>query len=166
MRFDPPAADGMPAHVTVLYPFMPLQETSPRRLAAAFAAEPAFEVVFREVRRWPDVLYLAPDPPERFTRLTGALAARYPEWPPYEGAHDTVVPHLTVSCTSPERFDEIESALRPGLPVRAEVRDAVLMSQGPDDRWRIERRFRLRTPVPLRLRPPPSPGAPRAGSGP
>ena len=143
LRFDPQAADDMPAHVTLLYPFMPLAETSPEELAAIFAAEPAFEVVFREARRWPDILYLAPDPPEPFVRLTDALAARYPHWPPYEGAHDTVIPHLTVASTSPDRFDEIEAALRPALPVRAHVRDAVLMNQGSNDRWRVERRFPL-----------------------
>src|SRR3989442_1054852 len=65
-------------------------------LEELFAGFEPFDFALTEVRRWPGVLWLAPEPAEPFVALTSALAARYPEHPPYEGEHDVVIPHLTV----------------------------------------------------------------------
>jgi hypothetical protein len=43
-----------------------------------------------------DVTYLAPRPAQPFVDLIAAVTARWPEYPPYEGIHETVVPHLTL----------------------------------------------------------------------
>ena len=90
---------GIPPHVTLLYPFVPAEvaEGSLDGLRELFDAAPSFAVSFRELRRWPEMAYLAPEPPEPFTRLTEAIAGRWPAHPPYEGIHDVVIPHLTVA---------------------------------------------------------------------
>src|SRR3954462_5457981 len=76
-RMDPAAADGAPAHITLVYPFIPPSELNgdgPRRLEATIEADPSFPFVLGPVRRWPDVVYLEPDPDAPFRRLTEALA--------------------------------------------------------------------------------------------
>ena len=61
---DPAAAVGVPAHVTVLYPFRPDVDGDTDAVVAALAASvPSFEVTFATVARFPGgVVYLAPDP--------------------------------------------------------------------------------------------------------
>ena len=47
---------------------------------------------------WSDggTVYLAPSPAAPFRQLTHELFRRFPEHPPYGGAFDDVVPHLSV----------------------------------------------------------------------
>lgn len=103
-QHDPAAQEGMPAHVTILWPFvMPsrLSTSIVERLAEVVSEEPAFSVSFPDLRWFgDDVLYLAPDPAKPFVRLTKAVAAAFPEFPPYGGDYSDVVPHLTVGHSS------------------------------------------------------------------
>src|SRR5205814_9086835 len=88
-RYDRSAASGVPAHVTVLYPFVPLARVDDRVLdevAAVANARPPFDVVFERIGRFPGVLYLAPDPADVFIGLTEACVARFPQHQPYRGA--------------------------------------------------------------------------------
>jgi 2'-5' RNA ligase len=140
---DGAAAIGVPAHVTVLYPFMPPERTDDAAIAAlagAVRSVPAFDVTFRRLR-WFDrsVLWLAPEPAEPFLALTAAAHRAFPDYVPYGGAHADVMPHLTVGQDQPE--DALESAARaiePRLPVTARVTTAVLMhgSREPDS-WHV-----------------------------
>ena len=92
---------GVPAHVTVLYPFLPpdaIDEGALGALAAAVASVPAFDCRFERTGWFGDeVLYLQPDPAEPFRRLTAAVWAAFLLCPPYAGAHDGSAPHLTVA---------------------------------------------------------------------
>jgi hypothetical protein len=120
-RFDPSAAQGVPAHMTVLYPFP--QVGDPEALAALFAGFEPFEVVFRGCGRFAETLYLAPEPDARMRELTGAVVARWPSALPYGGAFDDVIPHLTVADGVPGAvLDEISEEVLAGLPVRTLVR--------------------------------------------
>ena len=97
-RMDPSAADGVPAHITLIYPFMPpheLKDDVRRRIEEIIAAEQSFPFVLTSVRRWPTVVYLEPEPDDPFRRLTAALTAAFPDYPPYEGVHEEIIPHLT-----------------------------------------------------------------------
>src|SRR5262249_30316489 len=99
-RFDPSAAAGVPAHVTVLYPFVPpskLTSSILRTLTELFAAVAPFRAKFSRIRRFPGALYLAPVPATPFRRLTQLVHERFPDTPPYEGRFADVVPHLTVA---------------------------------------------------------------------
>ena len=80
-------------------------------------------------------MWLHPEPSAPFAALTEAVWRRFPAYPPYEGAHDVVIPHLTVSDTP--REIEVE------LPIRARAREVVLIEEGLDGRWSVRRRFPL-----------------------
>jgi 2'-5' RNA ligase len=143
-RFDPAAPAGMPAHVTVLYPFVEpetLDESTLEDLAAIFSGVTPFPFTLSNVSRFPEVVYLAPDPTDRFSRLTAAIATRWPEAPPYEGVFDDVVPHLTVAHTSDAMvIEEIRRSLEPALPIACTARQAWLMI-GHDGGWSLQHRF-------------------------
>jgi 2'-5' RNA ligase len=139
---------GIPPHVTLLFPFLPTDTVSRSLddLEALFAAAPAFDASFRELRRWPGMAYLAPEPAERFSQLTGAIADRWPDYPPYEGIHEAVVPHLTVAYGDDALLAEVEADVTPQLPIGAHVAEAVLLEElEPDVRWGERARFRLAT---------------------
>jgi hypothetical protein len=73
------------------------------------------------------VLYLDPEPADGLRSLTAAVVERWPEAPPYGGAFDAVVPHLPVaSGPADEVIDDIEADVLRRLPIRAELREAVL----------------------------------------
>jgi 2'-5' RNA ligase len=137
-------AAGMPPHVTLVYPFADDAEVElllgdVERIVTASAP---FEAEFSEVRRWPDVLYLAPRPAQPFVALVERLVDAFPHYPPYGGAHDDVVPHLTVAHGDDDAFDEIAAQLAPALPVRVRVERVWLMSQASGE-------WRRHTPFPL-----------------
>ena len=72
------------------------------------------------MERWPDVVCLLPEPSQPFSRLIVALAAAFPQYPPYAGAHALadIVPHLTIAHTSrTDYLDAAEHALPASLPV-------------------------------------------------
>lgn len=137
---------GIPPHVTLLYPFVAAEaaERSLGGLRELFAAVPCFTVAFRELRRWPEMAYLAPEPPEPFARLTEAIAERWPSHPPYEGIHDVVMPHLTVAYGADALLDAVDADITPKLPFDAVVTEAVLLEElAPESRWRERARFSL-----------------------
>lgn len=138
-RMDPSASVGVPAHVTLLYPFMPpSQLTHDVRLTieAIVAGEPAFPFVLGSMGRFPNVVYLEPDPAGPFRRLTAALAAAFPEYPPYEGAHEHIVPHVTVAQDVPDDYYAAAEHALPGLlPSRDFAREAWLIGHTPQEPW-------------------------------
>jgi hypothetical protein len=125
---DHSAVWGVPAHVTVLYPFLP-----PARIAAAVidglkgavAEAGAFECVFSRVAWFgQEVVWLAPDPAEPFQALTARVWRRFPECPPYGGAHPDVIPHLTIGSTrraGAPALDRAAAEVAPKLPIAAGV---------------------------------------------
>lgn len=139
LAHDPVAPLGVPAHVTVLYPFVPpdaLDASVEIAVAEVVSRFAAFDFVLRDVRRFDDgVLYLAPDPVEPFAALTEALAARWPEHPPYGGGFSTVIPHLTVAMADGAPVAEMEVELRGGLPVRSRASVVWLMEGRPGSGW-------------------------------
>jgi 2'-5' RNA ligase len=147
-ELDPVAPLGVPAHVTVLYPFIPPDEVDNEvcdAIAEVVDAFRAFDFALEGVRRFPDgVVYLAPEPTAPFVEITAALVARWPEYPPYGGAYDAIVPHLTVAQTNGSAdVAALEAELRDGLPIPA-LADAVWLMEGqPKDRWAIRAVFPL-----------------------
>ncbi|TDC59257.1 2'-5' RNA ligase family protein [Streptomyces hainanensis] len=145
-RFDASASAGVPAHVTVLVPFLApdrLDDDVLGELAELFGAHAPFAVRFAECRRFPDVLYLAPEPDAPFRELTEAVMARWPEVPPYGDRFAKVVPHLTVAHRqSGGVYDGVAAALAGRLPLRARVAAVELWASG-GSRWRRRARFPL-----------------------
>ncbi|NJC73501.1 2'-5' RNA ligase family protein [Planosporangium thailandense] len=131
-RYDRSAPLGAPAHVTVLYPFLGssrIDDGVLERLREVFGRQPAFEVGFRRCGRFPDVLYLEPEPAGPFRSLTVEIAGRWPEAPPYGGVHDDIVPHLTVAHgVDEDTLALVERDVAARLPVRAAVTEARLLA--------------------------------------
>jgi 2'-5' RNA ligase len=132
-RFDPAAGWGVPAHVTVLYPFAPpaaLDADTLDRLAAAVAGVPRFTASWEDTGWFgEEVLWLAPRPTGRFRALTAAVTRAFPEYPPYGGRHPDVVPHLTVGHgVEPDLLRDAERQVRDHLPIHMEVTAAALWS--------------------------------------
>jgi 2'-5' RNA ligase len=133
-RLDSAAALGVPAHVTVLFPFAAppdLTGATVDRLAAAVASVPEFGCAFRRCAWFGDqVLWLAPEPDGPFRALTEAVAAALPGYLPYGGAHADVIPHLTVGHQPAGRAAELRAAASDvlgALPVTARISGAWLM---------------------------------------
>jgi hypothetical protein len=139
---------GVPAHVTILFPFVPAQAIDDALvddLGALFAEHERFVFELRECRRFPHVLYLAPDPDEPFRLLTDAVYAAYPEHPPYEGVIGEVVPHLTAAEGDRETLLRAEGDLRPWLPIAAHAREVTLLEEVEPGsaRWQARTTFAL-----------------------
>ena len=79
------------------------------------------------------VVYLAAEPAKPFVDLTRALWQRFPDWPPYEGAHPTIRSHLTVAWGA--KLEEAEAAVTTALPLRGRVRAAELLRRDAPERW-------------------------------
>ncbi len=151
-RHDPSAALGMPAHITVLYPFLLPSDIDDdvlgelRRCLVEFSA---FRFSLGELRQFTgNVLYLAPDPAKPFEELTSAICSCFPQTPPYGRKHRDIVPHLTLGMFSSAA--ELEGAARAfqeeaamKVPIRAKAARVSLMSTSPGG-WRVADSFDLR----------------------
>jgi hypothetical protein len=143
-RFDPSASAGIPAHVSIIFPFLDIDRISTaviEDLRTLIGARGPFTVRFDECRRFPGVLYLAPEPDQPFRALTESMARRWPEAPPYAGQFTDVIPHLTVADGPPPGvFDEVEAALTEQLPITATI-SSVSLFVSDGDRWRHHTEF-------------------------
>lgn len=153
-RFDPSAAIGVPAHVTILYPFKPPDEIGPDDIMALndlLKKEPSFTISFRELRRFPDTLYLVPQPAAPFLRLIEVICKRFPDTPPYGGEFADAIPHLTVAQAGDAgQLDaiaaEFNQIAKGQLPIRARVKEVALIENSLD-RWQVRERFSLKNGV-------------------
>ena len=147
-RHDPHAAAGVPAHVTVLYPWIPaadLTAEDERALGAIAAGQDRFSLDLTGFGEFDRTLWLAPTPAEPVRALTRAVAARWPQHPPYGGRFDGDRPHLTIADgIDPSLFPPIIADLGPRLPLRVEVTALTLVEQRTDGTWRLVRDFPLR----------------------
>jgi len=145
-RWDRAARMGVPAHVTVLYPFVPPADldTSVRHALACIAAEHRpFDARFARVGRFPKAVYLAPDPPAPFVTLTEAVAAAFPAFQPYGGVFDEVIPHLTLVESADVDLDSVADTAWGHLPFVRSVTRLEVLVESPDGRWHPRWRLRL-----------------------
>ncbi len=148
-RLDPVAIHGVPAHVTVLFPFVPPAEIGPhhvQRLSRIFASARPFDFSLTHIGWFGDVVvYLAPEPAAPFVTLTERVVGIFPEHPPYEGAFDEIVPHLTIGDQgSPDELRRAASAVAPALPIAARATEVWLMVGRPGPgAWQVRARFPL-----------------------
>ena len=148
IEHDPPAPFGIPAHITLLFPFRPtnwLGEQAVADLAAFFRAAPPAQFALTHVGRFTGVLYLAPEPPEPFVELTMQLSTRF-DLLPYGRPGSGRTPHLTVARHEDPRFlDRVADALTPSLPLACTMREAWLMERDAAGYWHLATAFPLGT---------------------
>jgi 2'-5' RNA ligase len=149
-QHDSSARQGMPPHVTILFPFLSSREVDARVLAhleSLFAAQHEFDFRLTEIRRFPGILYLAPEPAEPFKRLTDAVVDDYPDYPPYGDPSLDVIPHMTVADPGPgERMNILEAQLRQAAAGSLPLVDratAVHLFTLVDGRWVLQIEFPL-----------------------
>lgn len=148
-ELDPASVLGVPAHVTVLYPFIAPGTVDDRlvsTLAELFASVPSFRFSLASVGWFGrDVVWLRPEPAEPFCRLTKLVTGRWPELQPYGGAYAEVVPHLTVGdLSSDPRLDDAARQVGAALPITCVAEEVWLMagSTSPGS-WTTRSRFPL-----------------------
>lgn len=148
-RYDPVAPLGMPAHITVLFPFVGVEDITEELLAdlwELYSKVPRFTFTLPRLGQFSDVLFLVPEPREPLDRLTEVTCGRYPDYPPYGGAVDEPDPHLTVAhAEEPAELaricTEVEVAMREEI-ITVDVREVSLMTH-EEGMWRRRQVFPL-----------------------
>jgi hypothetical protein len=144
---------GVPAHVTVLFPFVPPRQIDAAvlaRLERLFARTSPFDYRFARTAWFDDdVLWLAPDDPSFFRHLTETVYESFPDHPPFEGLFDDVVPHLTVGHgVDVSVLRAAENAVARQLPVTGRATEVTLLTQGVGGGiWTTRATFTLGRPV-------------------
>jgi 2'-5' RNA ligase len=152
LRYDPSSAAGVPAHVTINYPFLAWAHRADgvlETLRQLLSATSPFDFLLTDVRTFPGVAYLAPEPATPFVELITAVSQRFPDSPPYEGRFTGIVPHVTVAdLDDPSALEgvvsEIRNVVQPHLPLPCRARTVWLMDI-LDGSWRTRHVFPLRT---------------------
>jgi 2'-5' RNA ligase len=143
---DPVATAGVPAHITLVVPWLPPDEITDADLAELeeeLAGVKNFEFDLTHVdwfgRR---VLWVAPEPAGPFLSLTNRLAIRFGT-PPWDDEFDEVVPHLTVAHASDGvELNPVARDLTTRLPVRCRATEVWVMV-GDGTRWWLRHRVAL-----------------------
>ncbi len=142
-RYPGTVREGVPAHVSLLYPFVAaaqLDERVTSVLGELLAEQAPMPVQFAECCREDGFVALRPDPIDGLTELVSKTHRRWPDVVPYEGVYGDVEPHLTVAMRcSEETAVAIEQEVTAQLPISAELREAWLVAF--EGRWTLRGRF-------------------------
>ncbi|WP_127500886.1 2'-5' RNA ligase family protein [Actinoplanes solisilvae] len=136
-RLDQAAAWGVPAHITICYPFLAPELIDEQVLAGlrqAAATVPAFSYRLNAVNWFGErVVWLAPAPCDPLIALTVAVTARFPAVRPYDGQFDEIVPHLTVGHDKPVADLKTAAAdIAEHLPIAARITSMRLATGCPE----------------------------------
>ena len=148
-RYDATVALGVPAHITVLVPFMdPALITGEvlDRARRVLQRTPSFSFSLGAVGRFSETAYLAPEPAAPFIAMTLALVEAFPDFPPYGGEHAGVIPHLSVAhgdaLGAEEAAIELRARLLASGPVHATCTKVALI-ENSSGRWQDLHVFQL-----------------------
>lgn len=156
LEHDPVAAAGVPAHITLVVPWV-----EPARLAGDRTVLPALVETLADVKcfdfelariGWFDkfgkkVLWLAPEPAAPFRQLTALLADRFGT-PPWAGKFTELIPHLTIGHAVIGQaggdcpLEAVAEALLPGLPISCRAEEVWAMV-GDGERWSVHAKVPL-----------------------
>ncbi|MFW2383415.1 MAG: 2'-5' RNA ligase family protein [Acidimicrobiales bacterium] len=135
---------GMPAHVTVTYPFLSprrIQQSHRDQLRAIASASESFDLELATLRNHELITFLTVTPEEPVRTLTAAVLEDWPDHPPYGDSEVDVPPHMTLGINVlPE---EIADTVEPFLPIGCKIDRLVLMVRGLSGRWRIAEEYPL-----------------------
>lgn len=137
IKYDHAASLGVPAHITLLWPFIPpplISNKDLQTLTDLFSQQSAFELALTEIQRFPDVLYLAPTPKTKIVDLIQNIARMFPNYPPYGGQFKEVIPHLTIAQSGDsELLDKLTEEIKPeaakALPIKKQISEISLLEQ-------------------------------------
>ena len=106
--YDSEWFNRVPAHITLLYPFVPLDQidAAVARLTTLCSVFPSFDLILDRYGRFEDALFLEPSNPEMLRELHQRLTTAFPDYPIYQGEHgQELQPHVTLA-----RFDDPKEA--------------------------------------------------------
>jgi 2'-5' RNA ligase len=150
-QYDPSATAGMPAHITLMYPFKASDEIDDitlRKLRECFARFGPIPFSLSAVQRFPiEALYLAPEPDEPFRQLTLLIWKLFPETPPYGAKWPDIIPHLSVAQLANEQqliaiAEDFAKVSQGKLPIHAIASNVALM-ENQTGRWKVRIMFDL-----------------------
>ncbi|WP_374575926.1 2'-5' RNA ligase family protein [Phenylobacterium sp.] len=144
-KHDPAARLGMPAHVTLIYPFMDsraFDEAARVRLRDVLRGFAPLEFAFDRLGAFQGGVWLEPADPAPAVRLIEALAAAFPAHPPFGGAHASIIPHLTIAQAAPGVLARIRAEAPRILPLTARA-EAVSLYARSEEGWIPLERFAL-----------------------
>ena len=125
--------------MTILFPFLHVGELAERvrsTLAGMAAEAPPFTARFAHVERHDGTVWLLPADQRPFLDLTEAVAAAWPEHPPYGGIHDELLAHLTLAESADARaLDAAHEAAAAAGPFEAWVDALTVIVEDERDRW-------------------------------
>jgi 2'-5' RNA ligase len=144
-------ARGLPAHVTVLFPFAGVASIDGELRAQVvehFATSSAFSAELVRVDRFEAHVWLAPEPHERFIALLTGAYARFPQFPPYGDEFAEPAPHLTIAEVGPggsveHVAEQAERELGAGFPFSFTVQRISLFEELADGTWQQSDSFEL-----------------------
>jgi hypothetical protein len=152
LRLDRAAAFGVPAHLTVCFPFKPVAQLTAAdhdELANAFAQVPVF-ALRGDWTGWfgETMLHVVPEPVEPVLELIRLVGRLFPNHPIYGGEIDDIVPHLTIGIGDPADLLAVERSVASALPFEQEVSEVELWAGPPLDGpvgagWRSVRAYPL-----------------------
>ncbi len=143
LKYAEQAEHGIPAHVTVLFPFIPpalIDEASMATVRKIVSNFPAFDFELTTIEQFPGVVWLRPEPDDRFRALTRELWDAFPQCPPYENRYPDPQPHLTIGQLEDPveqaiMHTAIESELEGQLPIGCRATSLTLFVSTEKNEW-------------------------------
>lgn len=145
-KYDPVALHGIPAHITVLFPFKnpeAIDEKILNLIRNYFSIIRQFEFKLVRINTFPDVVYLELEPKKKFIELTKGIVKIFPENPPFGGMFEGITPHLTIG-NKIQNLEfakaEISQDITSKLPIKTLAKEAHLM-ESYNGEWSIKETF-------------------------
>lgn len=141
----------MPAHLTVLFPFVPGREVDEallEQVRGLLASIPPIDFALASVESWPGTAFLTPEPAAPLVALIDRVREAFPELPLYGDPSLDPAPHVTIA-TEPdgERLErlveELRGSLAAQLPLACRADAVWLMLEQADGSWERAASFPL-----------------------
>lgn len=128
-----------PAHMTLLFPWMPPEQVNDvvlEELREFFGEQRAVSMSLQVGWFGREVLLLVPSDPLPLVEMTRAIVGRWPQFPYYGGAYDSIDPHMTLAYGDDSTLAPVAEVVESMGPVAVEVVGAVL-TQGTEMAFRV-----------------------------
>lgn len=154
-KLDDAARDGIPAHITISYPFLPpsqINESLLGSLSGMFGKIPAFRFTLDQIGWFgDDVVWLGPSDPAPFNVFINTVFSAFPSCPPYGGKYTQVIPHLTIGNTGEQQaLQTAAESIKSYLPIDGIATEVTLMAgpcpgspDTPPGQWHVITTFPL-----------------------
>lgn len=148
-RYDISASWGVPAHITLLFPFLPPAAIDLGVLSTIqkiIWTVPRFDITLAHARWFGDkVVWLAPEPDWPLRTLTAALSETF-RILPYGGTEPDPIPHLTLAHDQPLAvLRQAAAQAQRQLPIRSSISSVRLITGRPEPgrTWQTMTEFTL-----------------------